>query len=554
MSVSAAALRTSRRHVLATSAVAAALGGAAYYYRDRWMVVGAQRPHMPPPERRTSLFVAGDNVVIQEQPSYSPLVFRVYATVRLVLLCVRVVPVLWFMFLSYVGACPAAVVYEEVHDLIVKMGPSYIKLGQWLASRPDIFPPDLCRALSKLFDSAPPHSWAHTEAALREADVLRHFSSIETVPLNSGSVAQIHRAVLREDVDGIPAGTAMAVKVMHPHIRDLIAADVFAVRQIIRVVETLVPSAVYFDGRKAISEFSSLIQSQLDLVRECDNLQQFRYNFRDFVGVAFPQPAPSITTRDVLVETFEDGLPLQNFHCSANNSDIAEIGCSMFLKMLFEDNFVHSDLHPGNILVRQRPAPTGGAMSRELVVLDPGLVTRLSSRERDNFISLFAAVACGDGELGAALMLDRLPDSACPNREKFQQDMKRIFDSVGPGTPGFRLSDIELGSVLGQILNTVRTNRTPIDGNFAPLVVTVIIGEALGRKLQSNFNIFAEAAPYMMKYLENSELKFLVTRLHETYGAAALLRDTMSLDKTNTYVNIAAKKGKSTIFGYMRGD
>jgi len=545
----AAVSKLARRQVFGTTLVCSSLGAAAYYYRDRWVPqkYAAAPSTLQPPVRRTTIFTAGDGAVIEEKHKYHPFVFKLYSIFRLWLLCFRVVPVCWYLFLSHVGLCPLTFAYEALHDMLVAMGSTYIKLGQWLASRPDIFPPDLCHALSKLFDNAPPHAWASTEAALRDGDVLRHLASIETVPLNSGSVAQVHRGILRDDVDGIPAGTAVAVKVLHPHIREQIAADIAAMRMMINAVEAVVPGAVYFDGQRALSEFSSLIQSQLDLQRECDNLLQFRYNFRDFDGVVFPAPAPSITTRDVLVETFEEGVPLHAFdhRNDPEGACLADIGCHMFLKMLFEDNFTHADLHGGNLLVRRRKERRGpwwqvpaSLCSQEIVVLDPGLAVTLSPIERENFIALFGSVACGDGKLAAELMLDRSRNlrKEC-NREEFVKSIQSVVEIANSND--FKLSDVDFGAVLTQVLTAVRVHGGSIDGNFASIVVSVIIGEALGRSLAPDLNIFAASAPYMMRYLEGTELSGLIEQLRQKYGAASLVKNTWSIYQAPAYVGVA---------------
>ncbi|PWV05775.1 hypothetical protein C3747_125g88 [Trypanosoma cruzi] len=305
-------------------------------------------------------------------------------------------------------------------------------------------------------------------------------------------------------------------------------------RWFVNILTFLWPSTVYFDLKRSVQEFSSFVQSQLDLRQECDNLQQFIFNFRDFPGVIFPRPLPSLCSQDVLIETFEEGEPLQGIQSGDNYMILPERGCHMFLKMLFEDNFVHSDLHPGNLLLRTNPGAPVSSVSaslllpsadayypdgkmkllHELVVLDTGLVSTLSKKERNNFIALFAAVACGDGKLASDLMIDRMPKQRRPQsgvkREKFRNDMQAIFDIVPPGkSEGFKLSKVRIGPVLAKIMNTVRENKTPIDGNFASLVLTVIVGEGLGRRLAPDFNIFSEAAPYLVALLEIVSCTFL---------------------------------------------
>ncbi|KEG08635.1 ubiquinone biosynthesis protein [Trypanosoma grayi] len=608
-------------------------GGALLYYRCVWLREhqrALQLSSMRPPLRRTRPYVAGSGDaggVEVRQKSLPGVVFYGLVTVRLLLLIVCVVPVMWYAFLTYgLGLCSEQVLFAKLRDALTAMGPSYIKFGQWMATRPDFFPPALCASLEKLYDNTEPHRWAHTEKLLRrtfceaaapdakvtknatktitEADGdgeggggeaaaagigeaqgameshhngLYYLREIETVPVNSGSIAQVHRGVLREEVDGIPAGTEVAIKVTHPYIRECISADVVVMRIFVGLLTFFVPGAAYFDLHRSLREFSSLISSQLDLRQECDNLQQFIYNFRDLPGVIFPKPLPSLCNEDVLIETFEEGQPLQELQSGADHRDVAERGCHMFIKMLFEDNFVHSDLHPGNLLLRTNPgaplyaispssaaaASAAGAypdgkvkLRHELVVLDPGLVTMLSKEERNNFIALFAAVACGDGDLGADLMLDRMPEASPSrrrdvSREKFHADMRDIFNLVAPGnSEGFKLSNIRIGPVLGKIMNTLRENQVTIDGNFASLVLTVIVGEGLGRKLTPDFNIFAEAAPYLMALLEDSELRFLAWKLRDTYGTTALLRDSVhfvKLERTATYAEMGMKKAAKTL-------
>lgn len=566
----------SRRQVLAFGlATTGVCGLGGYVYYQKLYLPELQREElkrqMPVPVRKTRLYVAGSangSGLLPEARRMPKILFYLFAAYRMALLFVRCVPVIWYSFLTFgLHLCPEKVFYSKIAAFLASMGPSYIKLGQWMATRPDFFPDEMCLTLEKLYDRTSPHSWSHTEKLLRTKytegpfkgqNALRFISEIEKEPINSGSIAQIHRAKLRESIDGVPAGTELALKVTHPHIREEVAADLAAMRLFVSIGNKLIPGLRYFNLDASINEFSSLIRSQLNLLVECDNIMQFKYNFRDVNGVIFPTPLGSLSTEDVLFETFEKGQPVQEIPASDNNSDLAELGCHMFLKMLFEDNFVHSDLHPGNVLLRtnniegtRQYYPDGKRkLHREIIVLDTGLVTTLSKDERNNFISLFAAVACGDGELGAELMMDRLPPSLKKTqkpevRERFKKEMKAVFDMVAPGTHGFRLSQVQIGTVLGKVMRTVRENRMPLDGNFASLVLTVIVGEGLGRKLSPDFNIFAEAAPYLVAFLEDEEIFFLANKLRHTYGATALLRDASSMvrpRKASTYVEMGAKK------------
>lgn len=567
----------SRRHTFIAGSLTAVfcVCGSYAYYQKVWLpeyLRNQERSKRLAPIRKTKLYVAGTSDgggLLHETKTMPTVLFGLYVVYRIWLLCIGSMPLLWFAFLTFVlHSCSERILYEKLLLFFQSMGPSYIKLGQWMATRPDFFPEDMCKALEKLYDQTDPHRWSHTEKLLRRAykdgpckgaNALRYISEIEKVPINSGSIAQIHRAKLRETIDGIPAGTELALKVTHPYIHEQVAADLAAMRIFVAVGNKIIPGMKYFNLHVSINEFSSLIRSQLNLLVESDNLLQFKFNFRDVNGIIFPTPLPSLSTENVLFETFEEGESLQDVVCSKANSDVAELGCHMFLKMLFEDNFVHSDLHPGNVLLRTNSmgpvkefySDGKRKLQREVVVLDAGLVTTLSKDERNNFVSLFAAVACGDGELGADLMIERLPASMKDpqnfgNREMFRKEMKEVFDLVAPGTEGFKLSKVQIGAVLGKVMDTVRENRIPLDGNFSSLVLTVIVGEGLGRKLTPDFNIFSEAAPYLVGFLEDGELYFLANKLRQTYGATTLLRDSVNIvrpEKAGTYAEMALKQG-----------
>lgn len=521
---------------------------------------------------------AGDSIV-------KKIKFQSYVLVRLSTLIFNMVPVAWVFMLSYFGAAPYSFAFDQLKAAFVALGPTYIKLGQWMATRPDLFPSELCHKLSTLFDSAPSHSWEYTDKVLRgnagilkditdkrqrqaksrgddptapdviavPQSILPHLESINTTPVNSGSVAQVYRARLREGYHIVGCATEsataaainprdIAIKVLHPHVRELIWADILVLKSFAKVFSWIVPRGRFLDPLVHWYEFSSLLLSQLNLIREAENLLEFRYNFRGFEGVAFPSPIMELCSPDVLVETFEEGHPLQRTQPS---KALADLGVKMFLKMLFEDNFVHADLHPGNLLIRVKHADgtvgltkTDNRDRNEIVVLDPGLVTSLSPKDRENFLLLFSAVACGNSELASTLMLERSPYSICPDPAAFRADMRRIFAVVAPSQGenaihantaeskeknGFRLADVQMGDVLTDILNTMRRHQVSIDGHFATLVMTVVVGEGLGRALHPTYNLFAAAAPYLVNSLSGSEMDFLAKQLRSTYGVGELV-------------------------------
>jgi len=249
-----------------------------------------------------------------------------------------------------------------------RAGPAFIKWGQWAATRPDMFPADLCRILAALQTGAPRHDFRHTrsivEAAFRQP-LEEIFSEFAQKPVASGSIAQIHRAVLssrgaaRTDQ---PAGTVVAVKVRHPGVSSTMQRD-FALMQRAAALSARVPVLAKLNLQESVRQFGAPLREQLDLQAEARNLQRFNTNFRSWKRLSFPRPIFPLVASDVLVESFEEGKLISHYVDDPQNSHnvaLADIGLSSYLQMLLRDNFIHADLHPGNILVRVDEAEREG--------------------------------------------------------------------------------------------------------------------------------------------------------------------------------------------------
>lgn len=199
------------------------------------------------------------------------------------------------------------------------------------------------------------------------------------------------------------------MKVLHPGIREQFERDLNVMSFFASAALWLFPSLGWLSPRESLSEFRRMMTGQVDLRVEADNLARFRRDFDGDDCVVFPMPMPELSSRKVLVETYEPGLHVGEFveqmlACGKKGGGVggpamertrkavAAAGVDMLLKMVFRHNFVHGDLHPGNILVRGI-----GDESWKLVVLDPGIVATLSERDMSNFRAVFKSVVMGDG-------------------------------------------------------------------------------------------------------------------------------------------------------------
>ncbi|KAL3706698.1 hypothetical protein TMatcc_007711 [Talaromyces marneffei ATCC 18224] len=469
-------------------------------------------------------------------------------------------------------------------DFLVKSmeraGPAFIKACQWAASRTDIFPPELCARMSSLHSHAPAHSLHATKRILCKAfnglpfDEI--FEEFQEEPLGVGAIAQVYKAKLKPDIaaqyqeelQDIPKDLAarvrknvdvlvksspqrvpssyVAIKVLHPRVdvtvrRDLNIMNIFA--HIINAI----PTMEWLSLPDEVEQFGEMMKLQLDLRIEATNLVIFREHFKSRTTAWFPYPYTEYTTREVLVEEFAQGIPLSVFLEKGGGvyqEEIADEGLDAFLHMLLIDNFVHADLHPGNIMVRfykpnqldislrapkraheaassaeldvneqvlrrlrphtKDPEAWKAALAEldregyrpQLLFIDTGLVTQLNDKNRRNFLDLFRAVADFDGYKAGHLMVDRCRQpEAVLDPEIFALKMQHLVLGVKSRT--FALGNIKIGDVLSQVLQMVREHHVRLEGDFVNVVISILLLEGIGRSLDPNLDLFKSALPIL---------------------------------------------------------
>lgn len=229
-----------------------------------------------------------------------------------------------------------------VRSTLEQAGPAFIKWGQWAATRPDLFPSDLCTELAKLHTKAPEHSFSYTRKSVEKAfgrklsDV---FEVFEEVPVASGSVAQVHRASLKIQYPGQQAKCLdVAVKVRHPGVGESIKRDFMIINSMAKI-SNFIPTLKWLRLDESVQQFAVFMMSQVDLAREAAHLSRFIYNFRRWKDVSFPKPVYPLVHPAVLVETYEHGESVSHYVDELEGHDrlksaLAHIGTNALLKML----------------------------------------------------------------------------------------------------------------------------------------------------------------------------------------------------------------------------
>lgn len=301
---------------------------------------------------------------------------------------------------------------ESLATALEALGPTYIKLGQLLSARPDVIGVELAAGLARLQERVRPLPSELARRALHEGLGPRAaaFADVDPAPLGSGSIAQVHRATLRD-------GRPVAVKIRRPDVVRRYAADA---RVMLGGAWMLARVGLSFPVRPWLVEFLDAVGAQLDLEREGASYRDLAGNLACVPGVRLPAVLPELTSASVLtMELLTDLHHVDDSRLDAADRTAAvRRGLDALFRMIFVDGLVHADLHPGNVFFRR-----GG----ECVLVDAGVVARLAPAVRRDFAAFFLGLVTDRGRDCARIVLDqatyRAPDL---DREAFDADVEAI--------------------------------------------------------------------------------------------------------------------------------
>jgi len=367
--------------------------------------------------------------------------------------------------------------------LFRSLGATFIKVGQIMSTRPDLLPPHVIAALETLQDNVGPFPYSLVERTLTE-DLGRApdevFVEIAPTPIASASVAQVHKAKLLD-------GRVVAVKVRRPKIDEVVGFDLGFMRMFAQAM-SLLPSIRLLAPVESVEEFGRGIQMQLDFTIEASNNRRFRNNFAGDPDVIFPLLVDELCSERVLVMDFIEGEKILNFKKTPSDpKKLASIGFRVLLKMIFEDGFVHADLHPGNIFITR---------DSRVAILDLGLVGELDQAHKGAFARYFAAWAQGDGKTMARIMAHYSPSRKIPDYPGFE---KAVIDFV-QRYYGKRLGEVEVSKVFFDMMNILRKYRVRVNPTFTLVNIAIAVTEGIGKQLDPQVDLMSEALPFFAKF------------------------------------------------------
>ncbi len=393
------------------------------------------------------------------------------------------------------------------------LGPTFIKLGQMLSTRPDLFPQALIDELQSLQDAVPALPVETVREVLRSelgCEVEAAFDDFDATPLATASIAQVHTARLKED------GTAVVVKVQRPGLKPQIEADLEIMGFLARALETNFPETRLFSPSGMVAEFEKAILAEIDFTHELEHLERFRRNFTDSEGVHFPTPYPALCTSRVLTLERIVGTKITRISDATHDVDsVVEHAIDAVLQMVYLDGFFHGDLHPGNVLVRD---------DNTLCFIDFGLCGRLTPRQRDMLTDLLIAIVSQDFE-GVARQFWNMTIHGRDSTADFATFESDVIAHAESWFLGKTIAEIEFGKVLGDLISLALRHRVRMPPDYTMTFKAIVTMEGVAKQLRPDLDLMSAAQPYATKLIAN---RYQPRRVLETgYHALRDLADVL---------------------------
>ncbi len=377
---------------------------------------------------------------------------------------------------------PAARVRRALEEL----GPTFVKLGQILATRADLFPPEWIAEFGKLQDAAPAVPFEAIRAQLAEdlGDLPENiFTELDTTPLAAASLAQVHRARL---ADGRP----VALKVRRPGIRPVIEADLRLLARLAEIVEAEAPDLRRYRPREVVRQFAHSLRRELDFSAEGRNAERIAASFVDQPEIVVPRIHWQWSGERLNVQDFIEGVPGRAVTALPQGYDrrlLARRGARAVLRMVLEDGFFHADPHQGNVFYLP---------DNRLAFIDFGMVGRLPEARRYEVAELLHGLVDRDGGLVTQVLLG-WSDAAEADSVSLRADIDRFVDEYH----GVPLRQLDFGAMLGDVVGILREHGLALPPDLALMIKAFITLEGLGRQLDPDFDIAGEAAPYLREVI-----------------------------------------------------
>ena len=378
-----------------------------------------------------------------------------------------------------------AVTYRTIME---ELGPTFIKFGQILSTRPDIISAEYVQEFSKLQDSVKPLPFSvikgqiETELNMPIEDV---FDSVEESPVASASIGQVHRARLKD-------GSDVAIKVQKPDIERTVRLDLEIMRNLAHRVGTLVAQRSPYEPEEIVEEFSKAIRKELDYTMEASNAEKFFQEFKGERSVRIPRIYRTYSTKRLLVMEYIEGKKVLDIledegYTQEERARIAKIGADALFKMIFSYGFFHADPHPANIFVID---------AHTISFLDFGITGRINKKMKGQLVDLILAVLSKDSEKVADTVIS-ITDADDVNKDDLVWEIEDLIENYY----GQSLENINMGTFIQDLTAVSKRYGIKMPKYYTLLGKSILMIEGIGRQLDPDFNAVEYTKPYVKEMI-----------------------------------------------------
>ena len=397
---------------------------------------------------------------------------------------------------------------EDLADDLEAMGPTFVKLGQILSSRPDLLPAPYIKALSRLQEKVKPFSFAEVERIVQSelgVRLSKGFSHFDSEPLAAASLGQVHRAVLRD-------GREVVVKVQRPGIREVIAEDFEVIEEIVEFLKKHTKLVRRYQFDKILEEFQRTLLHELDYQREAANLRMIAGNLKEFPRIRVPLPVTDYTTRSVLTMEYVSGRTITKLtplaRTELDGCGLADELFKAYLQQVLVDGLFHADPHPGNVYLTE---------DSEIALLDLGMVGHVAAGMQEKLIRLLLAVAEGRSEEAGTIAIQISETTDSFDEVEFRRHIATLIAEQKDSA----LAEIEVGSAILQVSRSAAEAGLFVPSELSLLGKTLLQLDQVGRTLDPTFDPNAAVRKHASDILSQ--------RLRKTFTSGSLFSTVLEL-------------------------
>lgn len=371
---------------------------------------------------------------------------------------------------------------ENLRKAFEELGPTFIKIGQILSTRPDILPENFIDELSKLQNNVLPESFLNIKKVFEEefnAKLSDSFDYFDEKPLASASIAQVHRAKLKD-------GREVIVKIQRPHIEEEIKMDLEILSKILSLAKTKLSNLI-IDPQEAIEELKFSTKLELDFNNEVKNLKRFKKNNLNAPHIYVPYVVDEFCSRRIITMEMIHGFSIKNINklndLNYNKEDLGKKLILSFFKQIFEDNFFHADPHPGNILINKD----------KICFIDFGLMGSLSKGLQEALNELIISVVYEDINKIISVIMSIGIKTGYIDRNNLYEDIDYLLSCYLSTS----LKNIKMSQMLQEVFQCAKRNNIKLPKDLTMLIRSLVIVEGVALKLSPDINILSIAEPYV---------------------------------------------------------